>query len=139
MLSALNVRKSAVLDDILASLLKLCAPAIVCSLACLFNRTFELSEFPQVWKDALIYKIGAPSDPLNFRPIALLPIVGKILERIVHNKLSVFLRPRLTKNQSGFRKGDGTVPQLLRLTQIWSENIDKSFYVEAFFFFFFFF
>ena len=35
------------------------------------------------------------TDPGNYRPIALLPIVSKVLERIVHDKLSPFLQPWL--------------------------------------------
>ena len=74
------------------------------------------------------------TDPGNYRPIALLPIVSKVLERIVHNKLSSFLSPWLSEKQSGFRKADGTVPQLVRLTQQWSEDIDRSHYIGALFF-----
>ena len=74
------------------------------------------------------------TDPGNYRPIALLPIVSKVLERIVHNKLSSFLSPWLRKKQSGFRKAGGTVPQLVRLTQQWSEGIDRSHYIGALFF-----
>ena len=51
------MRKSAGLDDIPASLLKFCAPDIACSRACLFNRIFELSEFPQAWNNALVIPI----------------------------------------------------------------------------------
>ena len=125
------------IDHITPDLHRYCANGIVCSLACLFNRSFELSQFPQAWKEALVlpvYKKGCVTDPGNYRPIALLPIVSKVLERIVHNKLSSFLSPWLSKKQSGFRKADGTVPQLVRLTQQWSEGIDRSHYIGALFF-----
>ena len=74
------------------------------------------------------------TDPGNYRPIALLPIVSKVLERIVHAKLSPFLQPWLHDKQSGFKKGDGTVPHLLRLCQDWNKQIDSSSYVGALFF-----
>ncbi len=136
-LSSLKPNKAAGLDGISPRLLTFCARGIACSLTCLFNRSFELSLFPRAWKDALIipiHKKGNSGDPGNYRPIALLPSVSKVLERIVHNKLSTFLRPWLTKQQSGFRKKDGTVPQLVRLAQQWSESIDNSVYVGALFF-----
>ena len=56
------------------------------------------------------------------------------MERIVHAKLSSFLGPWLNINQSGFRKRDGTVPQLIRLCQQWSEAVDSSHYVGVVFF-----
>ncbi len=136
-LSSLKPNKAAGLDGIPPRLLKLCCRSIACSLTCLFNRSFELSQFPQAWRDALvvpIHKKGNSADPGNYRPIALLSTVSKVLERIVHDKLSTFLRPWLSKQQSGFRKKDGTVPQLVRLTQQWSETIDKSAYVGVLFF-----
>ena len=47
----------------------------------------------------------------NYRPISLLPICGKILEKIVFAQVHVFLNANnlLTKNQSGFRPGDSTI------------------------------
>ena len=136
-LSTLKTHKAGGLDNIPARLLKYCAIGITDSLTCLFNRSFELSEFPTAWKEALvvpIHKKGSMTDPGNYRPIALLPIVSKVLERIVHDKLSPFLQPWLQDKQSGFKKGDGTVPQLLRLCQDWNKQIDSSSYVGALFF-----
>ena len=46
----------------------------------------------------------------------------------------VFLQPWLHDKQSGFKKSDGTVPQLLRLCQYWNKQIDSSSYVGALFF-----
>ena len=102
--------------------MKYCAIGITDNLTYLFNHSFELSEFPTAWKEALvvpIHKKGSMTDPGNYRPIALLPIVSKVLERIVHDKLSPFLQLLLHDKQSGFKKGDGTVPRLLRLCQDW--------------------
>ena len=56
-LSTLKVNKAAGLDNIPAGLLKFCAPGISKSLTCLFNRSFELGEFPTVWKEALVIPI----------------------------------------------------------------------------------
>ena len=83
-----------------------------------------------------IFKKGSHTDPGNYRPIALLPIISKVLERIVHDKLSSFLQTWLHvhDSQSGFKKGDGTVPQLLRLCQEWSRHVDNSAYVGILFF-----
>ena len=136
-LSTLKTNKAAGLDNIPAGLLKFCAPGISKSLTCLFKRSFELGEFPTAWKEAMvipIFKKGSHTDTGNYRPIALLPIISKVLERIVHDKLSSFLQTWLHDSQSGFKKGDGTVPQLLRLCQEWSRHVDNSAYVGILFF-----
>ena len=51
----------------------------------------------------------------NYRPISLLPICGKIFERIIFNNLYTYLNLNglITKNQSGFRPGDSTTNQQL--------------------------
>ena len=133
----LKTHKAGGLDNIPARLLKYCAIGITDSLTCLFNHSFELSEFPTAWKEALVvpmHKKGSMTDPGNYRPIALLPIISKFLERIVHDKLSPFFQLWLHDKQSGFKKGDGTVPQLLRLCQDWNKQIDSSSYFRALFF-----
>ena len=136
-LSTLKERKASGLDGISPRLLKFCAGGISESLCSLFNRSFDEGHFPKAWRSALvvpIFKKGAANNPSNYRPIALLSTVSKVMERIVHNKLYRFLRPWLNHNQSGFKKKDGTVPQLVRLVQTWSEAIDQSQYVGVVFF-----
>ena len=53
----------------------------------------------------------------NYRPISLLPIRGKILEKTIFNHLYSYLTANrlITKNQSGIRPGDFTTNQLLYL------------------------
>ena len=53
----------------------------------------------------------------NYRPISILPICGKILEKVIFNSLYRYLNENnlITKNQSGFHPGDPTINQLLFL------------------------
>ena len=61
----------------------------------------------------------------NYRPISLLPICGKIFEKIVFDSLYKFFIENnlISENQSGFRPGDSTINQLLEITN----EIYKSF------------
>ena len=54
----------------------------------------------------------------NYRPISLLPIFGKIFEKIIFNNLYEFFRENnlLSQHQSGFREGDSCISQLLAIT-----------------------
>ena len=136
-ISHLKEKKAAGLDGLPPRLLKYCAEGISVSVADLFNRSFAEGRFPSDKKSALVipvFKKGAQSDPGNYRPIALLPIISKVMERLVLDKLSLFLNPWLPPAQSGFKKKDGTVAQLTRLTQLWSEAIDNSDYAGVIFF-----
>jgi len=69
---------------------------------------------------------GDRTNPSNYRPIALLSTVPKVLERLVHNHLYAYLMNNnlINVNQSGFKKGDGTVLQLMRLVDEWAKSID---------------
>ena len=53
----------------------------------------------------------------NYRPISLLPICGKVFEKIIFNSLYNYFHTNnlITNNQSGFRPGDSTTNQLLFL------------------------
>ena len=136
-LSSLKEGKAPGLDGLPPRLLRCCARGISSSLSTLFNRSFSEGHFPSAWKETLVlpmFKKGSRADPGNYRPIALLSIISKVMERLVHEKLSHFLKPWLNDNQSGFKRKDGTEPQLIRLTHEWSAAVDNGYYVAAVFF-----
>ena len=74
---------------------------------------------------------------MNYRPISLLPICGKIFEKTIFNSLYKYFNTNnlITKNQSGFRPGDSTTNQLLYLVNEIHEAFEdpKSLEVRAVF------
>ena len=62
----------------------------------------------------------------NYRPISLLPVCGKIFEKCIYNSLYSYLESNniLSKFQSGFRKGDSCISQLLAITHEIYSNFD---------------
>ena len=66
-----------------------------------------------------IFKEGNRTDPGNYRPISILPVISKILERIAHMQLMDYCTENslLSDAQSGFRKSHSTQTSLLRMTE----------------------
>ena len=87
----------------------------------LFNLSLSTSIFQSKWKSATViplFKGGNKLDVSNYRPISLLPLPGKLLEKIVHKRLSTYLEVNdlLCDEQCGFRKERSTVHSIVRLT-----------------------
>ena len=72
-----------------------------------------------------IHKKGDKQTLTNYRPVSLLPICGKIFERLIYNEMFGFFVDKglISPNQSGFKPGDSCINQLLSITH----NIYKSF------------
>jgi hypothetical protein len=88
---------------------KIAAPAISDSLTYIFNQAITLSLFPHEWKTARViplYKNGRRNLPGNYRPISVLPVISKIMERILYDQLYNYLNKfeLLSDCQFGFRK-----------------------------------
>lgn len=77
------------------------------------NKCFEIGEFPDSLKVALvipIHKTGSFKNPANFRPISLLNTLSKIVEKVVKNRLTVFLSRNniISDCQFGFQSSKST-------------------------------
>ena len=105
-------------DNISIRMLKICDTAIVEPLSIIFNNCINQSMFPDIWKrlnTCPIYKKGDKQVINNYRPVSLLPICGKIFEKIIFNSLYEYVEENKlpSVHQSGFRSNDSCVNQLL--------------------------
>ena len=84
-------------------------------------------KIPKIWRRALVVAIPKPGkpmeDPNSYRPISLVCVPYKILERLIYARVKPLIDPLLPKQQAGFRRGKSTVDQVVLLTQ----NIEDSF------------
>lgn len=108
-LRTLNANNGAGIDGIRACDLKHNADVVCKVITKLINECFQKAEIPQSLKVAIvrpIYKDGLKSDVNNYRPIAILPAVEKILETIVVSQISNFLEKFeiIDPRQFGFQK-----------------------------------
>lgn len=94
----------------------------------IYNSSLSAGYFPDKWKHAiirLIPKAGKTSyHPQNYRPISLLEVPGKILERVINNRLKSYLEfnNKYNDNQFGFRTGRGTTHALAIITEKIAQN-----------------
>ena len=134
----LDPNKSHGPDMISIRMLKLCHISICKPLIIIFKNCMNHGKFPSEWKKANVVPIHKKGDKQllkNYRPISLLPICGKMFERILYNKLYPFLEQNnsISQNQSGFRSGDSCINQLLSITHEIFESIDQGFEVRGVF------
>ena len=84
-------------------------------------------KIPKIWRRALVVAIPKPTKPVgdskSYRPISLLCVLYKILERLIYARVEPLIDPLLPKKQAGFRRGKSTVDQVVLLTK----NIEDSF------------
>ena len=89
-LVSLDSRKAKGVDGIPAQFLKASPFGVAGLIAPLLNRCLSSSVFPTLWKCAVVSPVQKSSQSCeltNFRPISVLPIFSKLLERIVYNQL----------------------------------------------------
>ena len=123
-------------DGISGQILLTCDESVIIPLQIIFTNILSTSIYPDMWKLANvtpIFKKGDKQLIKNYRPISLLPICGKILEKIIFNNLYTYLHTNnlITKNQSGFRPGYSTTNQLLYLFDEIHQAFDSTKSFEA--------
>ena len=129
LVSSLQINKATGLDGISARLLKEACPKIVPSLTHIINLSIRSGCFPEEWKISKVlplYKEDIKSYPNNYRPVSILPVVSKIIEKLIFKQLYEYLTDNnlLTVSQHGFRPMHSTLTALLEVTNNWYLNID---------------
>ena len=119
-LRALDINKAHGHDEISIRMLKLCDKSIITPLSILFQNCIDTRTFPDTWKKSNIVPVHKKGDKQivdNYRPVSLLPILGKIFERVIFNSIFEYLEENnlLCPNQSGFRPSDSCEYQLLSI------------------------
>ena len=94
-LKGLKASKAAGLDNIPARLLIDSAEIIAAPVTLLINTSLKSGQVPTEWKAARVFplfKSGKVVELENYRPISILPVLYKVLERAVHKQLYHYLQ-----------------------------------------------
>ena len=118
------------LDDISLVMLKLSLPFLSNHFTHIINTCLEQGYFPAIWRTAIICpipKVNSPTSINDLRPISLLPVLSKVLERVVYQQLISYVGDSgiLPSHQSGFRPGHGTATALLYVNNLIVEGLDS--------------
>jgi hypothetical protein len=95
------------------------------------------SKYPTQWKMSRVKPIPKSKDSSkaeNYRPVAILSCLSKIIEFILHHKISLQISPHLTDCQHGFRARRSVNSNLLSLTDSISRYLDQGSQVDVVYF-----
>lgn len=124
----LKVRKAPGEDRIDNILLKNLPQKAVVQLTRIFNACLRLGYYPDIWKQAKVIALKKPgkdhSLPVNYRPISLLPSLGKLLEKVIYSRLVLNSETKIIAEQFGFRSNHSTTQQLARVAEIAANNLN---------------
>jgi hypothetical protein len=127
---SLNGKPTADYDNIPESLVKQCIQLIKGPLTHIYNISLKSDVFPDEWKAAKVKplnKKGDRYDIQNYRPIAIISVFAKLLERLMFNRFIPFLYDNkiLTEAQKSFRKGKCIETVVQAFIEIIEEALDK--------------
>ena len=112
--------------------IKLIAEIIAPVLTFIINLSIQSSTFPTIWKWAkvipLLKSMSADAIlPKSYRPVALLPILSKVMEKVVFSQLVEYLEHNklIHPNLHGSRGGHNTSTALLQLYEKWVEEVEE--------------
>jgi hypothetical protein len=114
-------------DNIHNRCLKNHTKLLIFHLTNLFNMIMKMGYIPNMWKKANIILLLKPKKdkhhPASYRPISLLSCMGKLLEKIIKQRLLNVLERRkiLAEHQAGFHPRKSTLYDIIRLERFANE------------------
>ena len=116
-----------------ATFLKTLSSSVSETLSTLYNESFSQGIFPDHMKHAMVtpvHKGGSKLDMTNYRPISVLPICSKILEKLMLTRLLDFLDKNniIYRHQFGFQKNKSTTQAVFDLYTRIAGALDKGNY-----------
>ena len=126
-------RKAPGEDGITSEIFHLIFKSLPKSIVAMYNGCLQRGVFPKSWKRAIIIPIVKSGQEKNedvskFRPISLLNFGGKVLEKVLINRINhhVFSNNLINHNQYGFRPQRSTIDAVMALKNFIEESLQQS-------------
>lgn len=131
LIKSIQTYKSSGINGISSNLFKISAKILTPQFKYLFNLCMRSKKFPKAWKNTIVtplFKNGDSKDAGNYRPIACIPLPGKLLEKCMHIQLYDYLESNhlLCEFQFGFRRGKNTSQAIFNYLDNIYQNINNS-------------
>ena len=128
LLLKVNARKAAGPDELGGRVLKECAEQLASIFATLFNMSFHTHSVPTLWKSSTICPVPKKRNPAelnDYRPVALTPIIMKVLEKIVLKRLIQQTGDRMDPYQFAYRQNRGVDDAIISLLHDTYMHLEK--------------
>ena len=117
------------LDELDTFAIKLVKEEITPALTHILNLSISQGKFPDYWKTSKISPIHKKNDqlnPENYRPVAIIPVLSKVLERAVHNQLIQYIKENnlLNPNHHAYRDGYSTSTAVIEMIDTWIQAVE---------------
>ena len=131
-IGSLRNSKSTGLDNIDTNVLKLVKSEVTPAVTHIVNLSIQNSVFPSLWKHSKVIPLLKPGSddklaPKSYRPVALLPVVSKVLERVAFIQTVQYMNEHslMHPNHHGFRAQHSTTTAMLQIYDSWVEAANK--------------
>ena len=127
-IASLSNSSSFGLDMIDTYIIKLIKPEILPALTHIINLSISTRKFPDFWKKVKVIPLYKKEDllnPKNYRPVAIVPIFSKVLERVIFNQMIQYLNNNklIHPNHHAYRANHNTTTALLQMYDVWLESL----------------
>ena len=129
-ISSLNSSSAFGLDQIDTSIIKLIKTEILPAVTHVINLSISTRKFPTAWKKSKVVPLHKKEDPLNpknYRPVAIVPILSKILERVIFNQVIEYLNTNnlLHPSHHAYRAEHNTTTALIQMYDGWLQAVES--------------
>ncbi|CAL4112515.1 unnamed protein product [Meganyctiphanes norvegica] len=116
--------------------LKKCSESLTKPLTMIFRKSLQTGDVPMSWREANVtplFKKGSKTNPLNYRPVSLTSVVGKVFETLVRDALVKHTTENaiIKIQQHGFMKKKSTVTNLLEYLEALTKARDQRIPVDV--------
>ena len=128
-ISNLKITSAFGLDEIDTFIVKLLQEEITPAVTHIINLSITTGTFPNKWKVSKVVPLHKKDDilnPENYRPVSIIPVMSKILERVVFSQVLRYLKDNdlLNPNHHAYRDKHSTTTAMLQMLDGWLQAVE---------------